>query len=154
MAEATLNFTLGGLEFGGTGSEEWLAKQLDKVIAAAPTLSELKLQHKKSQTTAAEPDGDENAAPFTDSLAAHIKAKGGETNQVKRFLATADWLRRKGSATLTTAAVSKALTENHQKKLSNPADCLSKNVTKGFCEKAVGGFYITPDGLKDLGYSS
>lgn len=152
MADATLNFVLGGLEFSGTGSEDWLSKQLDKVIAAAPSLSELKLQPKASAAAAAPAGGED--APFTDSLASHIKAKGGDTNQMKRFMATADWLRRKGSATLTTAAITKALTENHQKKLANPADCLGKNVTKGFCEKSSGGFYITPDGLKDLGYSS
>jgi hypothetical protein len=42
------------------------------------------------------------------------------------------------------------LVDNQQKRLANPADCLNKNVSKGFCEKNDGGFYITPEGLKKL----
>jgi hypothetical protein len=91
-----------------------------------------------------------DGASFSTSLASYIKEKGGESNQVDRFLITADWLRRRGNSKLTTAAVSKALTDNHQKRLANPADCLNKNVSKGFCEKSDGGFYITPEGLKKL----
>ncbi len=88
---------------------------------------------------------------FTVSLAAHIRSKGKETNQVHRFLVTADWLRRRGSGVLSTASVSKALSDNHQSKLTNPAECLNKNVSKGFCEKNKDGFFITPEGLKELG---
>jgi hypothetical protein len=61
-------------------------------------------------------------------------------------------LRRRGAQKLTSALISKALTDNHQKRLANTADCLNKNVSKGFCEKANGGFYITPEGLKKLGH--
>ena len=89
---------------------------------------------------------------FTTSLSAYIKEKGGESNQVDRFLITADWLRRRGVTNLATAAVSKSLTDNHQKRLANPADCLNKNVSKGLCEKTETGFYITPEGLKKLGH--
>lgn len=94
------------------------------------------------------------AAPkSTASLASHIKSKAAEKNQTLRFLATADWLRLRGMETLTTAAVAKALLDNHQSRLGNPADCLNKNVAKGCCEKVNGGFYITPEGLKELGHS-
>jgi hypothetical protein len=44
-----------------------------------------------------------------------------------------------------------ALAKNHQKRLANAADCLNKNVAKGYCEKTADGFFITPDGLKHLG---
>ncbi len=50
-------------------------------------------------------------------------------------MATADWLRLKGETNLKTALVGKALSDNHQKKLGNPADCLNKSVAKGHCEK-------------------
>jgi hypothetical protein len=53
-----------------------------------------------------------------------------------------------------TSAVSKALSDNHQKRLGNAAECLNQNISKGFCEKQGGGFYITPEGLKDLGYTA
>lgn len=49
--------------------------------------------------------------------------------------------------------VSKALKDNHQKRLGNAADNLNQNIAKGFCEKTDGGFYITPDGLKSLGHA-
>ena len=147
-----LNIRLGKLEFAGKGQQAWLAEQLKTVVAAIPTMP------------AGDPEGPgeraggdnsiSSAAPkFTASLASHIKSKGAEGNQLLRFLVTADWLRLRGTAPLTTAAVSKALTDNHQSRLANPADCLNKNVGKGFCEKINGGFYITPDGLKELGYA-
>ena len=70
---------------------------------------------------------------------------------MRRFLTTADWLRQRGETDLTTKKVSKALSDNRQKKLTNPSGCLNQNVAKGHCEKSDGGFYITPEGLKDLG---
>jgi hypothetical protein len=86
------------------------------------------------------------------SLAAYIKAKKAEQNQTMRFLATASWLSGRSSNQLTTKAVAKALSDYHQKRLSNPADCLNKNVSKGLCEKrGDGSFFITPEGLQALG---
>jgi hypothetical protein len=87
-------------------------------------------------------------------LASFIKAAKGETKQVQRFLATAGWLFRRGETKLTTSAVSSALSENHQKRLGNPADCLNQNVSKGYCEKQGDGFFITPEGWRALGQES
>ena len=85
------------------------------------------------------------------SLAAFIKAKKGEKNQVTRFLATASWLTGRGVDALTSSAVAQALSDHHQRGLSNPADCLNKNVTKGHAEKRKdGSFFITPEGLEAL----
>ncbi len=67
-------------------------------------------------------------------------------------MATADWLRLKGNQKLTTAMVGKALSDNQQKRLANSAESLNRNVAKGFCEKSVDGFFVTPEGLKELGY--
>jgi len=85
------------------------------------------------------------------SLAAHLKAKDAERNQVARFLATAAWLSRRGQTELTTKAVSTALSDHHQKKLGNPADCLNQNCSKGYCEKKGKAFFITPEGRAALG---
>lgn len=150
MAEAKVQFALGKLSFSGEGDQTWLSEQFEKVLSAAPKLAPLvgtDLGNGESSKSAAE------SQPFTVTLASHIKEKGGESSQVKRFLATADWLRRRGASSLTTSAVTKALAENQQRKLSNPADSLNANVSKGFCEKSGNGFFVTPDGLKDLGYS-
>lgn len=151
MTAAKIEVTIGAITFSGEGSEDWLAKQLDKVIKEAPGLSKIAPPPAPKADAGGASGGGEDA-PFTDSLASYIKAKGGDSSQLKRFLATADWLRRKGDSGLKTATVSKALSVNHQKKLANPSQCLANNVSAGFCEKGPGGtFFITPDGTKDLG---
>jgi hypothetical protein len=152
MTNARIEVAIGELSFSGEGDQEWLAGQLDKILEAVPRLREVatnREQPKGDGSTQTNTSGD--TEEFTATLASHIKKHGGESNQVQRFLATADWLRRRGETKLTTGAVTKALRDNHQKKLSNPADCLNKNVSKGFCEKTGDSFFITPDGLKALG---
>lgn len=155
MENSKIDVTVGAVSFAGEGEPGWLAEQLEKVLKAAPTIA-------GAQTNGGTPAGTGGAhagqAPAggqaVGTLVSHIRAKGGETSQVKRFLATADWLRLRGDAQLTTAKVSKALADNHQKRLGNPADCLNQNVTKGHCEKNGEHFYITPEGLTALGHTA
>lgn len=153
MSTSKIEVTVGPVSFTGEGEQAWLAEQLEKVLRAAPQV----LAAHQPNAAPAEPAGSAAAtaaadAAFTTSLSTYIKEKGGESSQVDRFLIAADWLRRRGNTKLATAAVSKALTDNHQKRLANPADCLNQNVSKGYCEKSDGGFYITPEGLKKLGH--
>jgi hypothetical protein len=152
MGEAKIEVALGALSFSGEGDQEWLSKQLDKIIEAAPSLARIEPYLAASANEASPNPGP--TAPegvFTQTIASYIKAKQGDTNQQRRFLATANWLRRRGNTNLTTAAVTKALQDHHQKRLSNPADCLNKNVNRGYCEKTGDGFFITTDGLALLG---
>lgn len=149
MTQTKIDVTVGNLSFAGEGEQDWLAEQLDKVLKAAPGIARAQPGTKGGATGSSGGDG---GGEFKTTLASYIKEKGAETSQVDRFLVTADWLRRRGAEKLTTAAVSKALIDNHQKRLANPADCLNKNVSKGYFEKADGGFYLTPDGLKKLGH--
>jgi len=146
MAQSKIAVTVGNVSFSGEGEPEWLAEQLERVLAVAPQIV-------STQLVGRAPFDDSGDREFTASLAGYIKEKGGENSQVDRFLVAADWLRRHGLDKLTTGDVSRALKENHQKRLANPADCLNKNVSKGFCEKSDGGFFITPDGLRKLGHS-
>jgi hypothetical protein len=155
MPNAKIDFSFGSLTFSGEGEENWLAQQLDKILSAAPTLSELHAPtengepQQSSEGRASAPVSRTEVGP----LAHYIESKGGQRHQTKRFLATADWLRLRGNAPLTTKAVSKALQDNRQSKLTNASDCLNQNVSKGLCEKTSGGeFYITPEGLRELGH--
>lgn len=151
MSEASVKFELGSLRFSADGSETWVAKQLEFVVAKLPELSAVAiLATTPPETGTSQPAP--KPASVVGSLASYIKEKGGDSNQVQRFLATADWLRLKGEKHLKTALVSKALQDNHQKKLSNPADALNQNVSKGLCEKSGDGFFITPEGLKAIGH--
>ena len=155
MSQGKIEFVCGNLSFVGEGEQDWLAQQLDKVLSATPVLAEMK-QSANGDTSSQLEEGSEAKADseFNEPLASYIKQKGAESNQVKRFLATADWLRQRGDSNLKTKAVSGALAENHQQKLINPAQSLNNNVKKGFCEKRSNGtFFITPLGLKELGHA-
>jgi hypothetical protein len=152
MAQVKVEFSIGSLRFAGEGDQNWVESQLDKILDKVPTLSAFVAQIGSGSGAESGNPGATGDASFTASLASHIKAQGAEQSRVKRFLATADWLRRRGGQALTTAAVAKALSDNHQKRLANPADCLNQNVTKGLCEKKGDGFFITPDGLVAMGY--
>lgn len=143
--KAKLDVQVGNIRFNGEGEQAWLAEQFQKAMEAAATAGPLQAGSAGSVQTPSMDDG----GAFTMSLAAYIRAKGAEGNQTKRFLVTADWLRRRGQH-LTTSSVAKALVENQQRRLANPADCLNKNVSKGFCEKTKDGFFITPEGLDSL----
>jgi hypothetical protein len=159
MAQAKVELMVGKVSFSGEGEETWLAEQIDKIIDAATTLSSVAALDEDADSDdeqangVVEPGAPPNNPAFQVSLVSHIRAKKGESNQLQRFLVTADWLRQRGSSALTTGNVAKALLDNQQKRLANPADCLNKNVGKGFCEKTKTGFFITPEGLKHLGYS-
>jgi hypothetical protein len=154
VADAKLEVKIGAITFTGEGTEKWLAEQLEVIIKAAPKLSELAPPPAEGADRQQPGQSTKPAANFTSTLAAHLTAKNAGTNQTKRFLVTADWLRNKGQA-LSTGAVAKALKDAHQTKLSNPSQSLAENVTKGHTEKdGSGGFFITPEGLKSLGYSA
>lgn len=137
---------VGDISFVAEGDQTWLAAQVEKVLAAAATIP------------AAQPDAHSGKAtgggkPSTTSvppLGSFIKAKGADGNQTLRYLVTAAWLFKRGATSLTTTAVTKALSDNHQSKLGNPAQCLAQNVKNGHCEKTANGFFITPDGWTAL----
>jgi hypothetical protein len=120
--------------------------------SAASTLPAAKFEPAGEGTPAGGTSSEKTREATGDTLAAYLKAKGGENKQVQRFLATAGWLYRRNEKELSPTAVAKALSRNHQKGLANAADCLNQNVGKGYCEKTEGNkFFITHDGWKQLG---
>lgn len=153
MSNGKIGFELGDLKFSGEGTEAWLAEQLGTVIAAIPELRKSVPARSGSEGQQPGRTGSDtlDSGDFTDTLAGYIRDNGGSTKQVRRFLVTADWLRRKGVTPLTTTAVTKALSDNQQKGLSNASDCLNQLVGQGLCEKKEGNsFFITPDGIASL----
>lgn len=148
MPNAKIEIRVGGVSFAGEGEEKWLAAQLDKLLMKAAELSSV------GGTELAD-EGGEAQAPNSKTkkvlgLAQFLSAKNVGSNQNKRFLATAEWFKQKGQTRITTGDVSKALKDAHQKKLGNPSECLSQNVSKGFCEKDGGKFFVTDDGSASL----
>jgi len=156
-AQGKVEIKIGNMSFTAEGDQEWLGEQLSKVLDAAPVSpTPAQPTPASAQPTPGAPTVEavagEQRKTVNSSLASYLKSKGGETRQVQRFLATAAWLNGREHKQLDTSAVAKALSDHHQKRLGNPADCLNQDVTKGFCEKRKdGGFFITPEGWKELG---
>jgi hypothetical protein len=152
MAQAKIQFKLGIIEFSGEGEEAWVTTQFDKLIEQAPVL--LRLAPPTVGQGAAAADANQEAEPINVGkdvpLGTFLKSKNIGSNQVKRFLATAIWLDAQGNKAPKTNDVSKALSDSRQTKLSNPADKLNANVTKGFCEKQGKEFYVTPSGFESM----
>jgi hypothetical protein len=151
-SQGRVDIKIGNLSFTAEGDQEWLSEQLTKIMkAASSVIADTEGNGDRRPSNNAGPLAPANAIG---SLAAYLKSAGGESKQVQRFLATAGWLSHRGMTNLTTAAVAAALSEHHQKRLGNPADCLNQNVAKGYCEKQKDGFFVTPEGWKALGEGS
>jgi hypothetical protein len=129
MTTSSVSFAYGNVSFAAEAeNENWLTDQLDKFLELAKNLPQPASMPSNKKTPPLASGCDEK---FTGTLASHLREKEATTNQVKRFLATADWLRRRGNDRLNTGAVAKALNDNQQSRLSNPSESLNKNVAKG-----------------------
>ena len=157
MSESKIEIKIGQITFSGEGDQEWLSKQLDKIPSQAEKLIQL------APAPSANGNAEAPAHPGTGhrqmgkdstiakkTLPAFLQEKNATRNQVKKFLATAVWLEAKGQNRLETSDVTKALKDASQARLGNPADCLNKNVTKGYCEKDAKQFFMTDDGKNSL----
>lgn len=153
MSEGKIDIKIGQIQFSGQGEQDWVAKQLDKIIAQAEKL----IQLAPSPDTDEGDGGDRDHKPMKPdatiakkTLPAFLAEKSAATNQVKKFLATAVWLEAKGKNRLQSEDVTEALRTANQTKLKNPALCLLRNVSKGHCEKDGNQFFVTDDGKKSL----
>jgi len=150
MSEAKIEIKIGQIEFSGNGQQEWVAKQLDKILAKAEDLITL-------APPPEQPAGDNKHKPMKKDLSiaektlpSFLSEKNATKSQIKKFLATAVWLEAKGEKRLSTGDITRALKDSNQSRLGNPSDCLNKNVSKGFCEKDGREFFVTQEGKKSL----
>ncbi len=151
MTNAKIDIKIGQIQFSGEGEQDWVATQLDKIIAQAEKL----IQLSPDENPADEEDGrhtpmGKDSAIAKKTLPVFLSEKSATKNQVKKFLATAVRLEAKGKEKLTTRDVSKALADSRQSRIGNPSDCLNQNVSKGHCEKNGKEFFVTDEGKKSL----
>lgn len=152
MADAKIEIKVGTVSFTGEGSEKWLSEQLDKMLEKLPELAQAAPASADDSGVGGDSGARARATKSQGTLANLLREKNATTNQVRKFLATAIWVIDRGKRDrITTADVSKALSDNHQKALGNPADCLNRNVSKGFCEKEGKEFFVTDDGRTEIG---
>ena len=156
MADAKLEIKVGTISFTGEGAENWLAQQLDKVLAKLPELLEVRpgdedevLRGKKE---AAKSDAvTHHSTKKGTTLAAFLKEKKATSNQARKFLATALWLHdSKDMKRVATADVTKTLNEHNQGKLTNPGQCLINNNKQGMVVRDGKEFYVTEEGRTEL----
>jgi hypothetical protein len=156
MADSKLEFKVGSITFSGEGSGDWLSTRLDKILAKIPELIAV-APPEDSDTGRDSHDGNKSShsgaskAKTSQTLASYLKSTSSTSNQVRKFLATATWLHNaENKNRLATKEISEALNSHSQGKLTNAANCLNQNVTKGLCVKDGRTFYVTPDGRASL----
>jgi hypothetical protein len=150
MSEGKIEIKIGQIQFSGSGEQDWVAKQLDKIIAQAEKLIQLTPQEEQSDEGGNDKPIRKDPSIAKKTLPVFLGEKNATKNQVKKFLTTAVWLESKGKQKMTTRDISKALSDSHQSRLGNPSDCLNQNVSKGYCEKDGKEFFVTDDGKKSL----
>jgi hypothetical protein len=179
MAESKIDFSFENLHFSCEGEKDWVEAQLNQILNRIPGLnkteavvksedekiipaleeakeisekkvvSEKKERHKlgrKSKLGAHHGIGEFSGDPLFEFL----KGKNADTNQVKKFLATAVYLHSQGIEKFSTPMVSKSLKSAQIKKLINASDCLNKNEKKGFCIKDDKEFVLTESGIRSI----
>jgi hypothetical protein len=152
MADAKIEIKVGAVSFIGEGTEKWLSEQLEKMLEKLPELADAAPASNQADGGSAAGTGSPaRGSQSQGTLAKFLTDKNATSNQIRKFLATAIWVIDKGKhERIATADVTKALSDNHQRALGN-ADCLNKNVRKGFCEKAGREFFVTDEGRADIG---
>jgi hypothetical protein len=152
MAEAKIDFKVGGVSFAAEGSEKWLSGELSRVLEKVPELANMVRNGNGSgDGSGTETHGHQHNKGNVGTLASYLKEKKAIGNQCRTFLATAAYLHDSGDRRLTTGQVKKALSTNNQGKLSNASAALNENVHRGFCEKNGKIFFVTDAGWSELG---
>jgi hypothetical protein len=149
MADGKIEVKVGEVFFCGEGDGKWVSEQFDKMMKHLPDLVAVApTPHRGEGGSAGRAAGAGKAAG---TLASFLTSTNSKTNQTRRFLATAFWLQNAGKTNLSTTMVSKALSDAHQNRLTNPSQCLADNVKQGFCEKqGKKEFYVTDEGATEI----
>ena len=143
-----IKIRVGDVEVDYEGPEAFLDKKLPALVSDLSKLTGAAGRKVEKGGTGSGSGEGENAG----TLASFLQGKKVKSSQVRKFLATAAWLQIGGAKSLKTGEVTSALKNSHQGRLSNPSDCLKKNTEKGFCEKSGIEFYVTEEGIAELGY--
>jgi hypothetical protein len=150
MSESKIHIKIGQVEFEGEGGQDWVAKQLDKILAQADKLIRLAPGAEHSSEGGGQADKGKDNTIASMPLAAFLKSKDANQNQLRKFVATAVWLHAKGEKRLETKQITRALKDASQPRIGNPSDALKKNITKGYCERDGNQFFVTEEGRKSL----
>ena len=124
MANAKIEIKVGQIEFSGEGEHDWVAKQLDKILAKAEDLVALAPPPRDDQNDQSHSEEEQHTPMKKDAkiasktLPSFLNEKNASKNQVRKFLATAVWLEAKGNKRIATSDVTKALKDSNQSRLA------------------------------------
>lgn len=154
MNKAKIEIKVGIVEFTGEGEQDWLSKQLDKVLEKVPELLKIELatpvaelETITTETSSTNTNSSPENGPVPTNIVTFLREKNATSNQVNKFLVTAVYLQLNGKTRITTSEVAQNLKSSNQSKLANASDALNKNVGKGYCEKDGSQFFVTQEGL-------
>ena len=120
-----------------------LISELKETIQTEDEVSRL------SETHEGKPDGDMKLPSF---LAKMENRSERNSREYRKFLIAAAWLHLNNKNQLQTSDVASALRDSKINRLSNPSDCLTKNIRYGHCERVENNkFIVTQKGFQDLG---
>lgn len=154
MDKAKIEIKVGIVEFTGEGEQDWLGKQLDKVLEKVPELLKIELASSPAETQSLVKEKSPNSASSAQegntaptNIVTFLREKNATSNQINKFLATAVYLQLNGKTRIGATEIASVLKGSNQSKLSNPADALNQNVRKGYCQKDGTKFFVTQQGL-------
>jgi len=159
MANSKIEFKIGIIKFIGEGEQEWLSKQLDKILDKIPELVNYDIPDSNIAddngltNEIIEPQKQEKPnlnSEITETLATFLRNKKATENQRRKYLATAVYLQKNGKENLTSKDITDALRKAKQTKITNAAHQLSQNIKQGLCEKHGKAFYVTPEGISKI----
>jgi hypothetical protein len=151
MSDSKIQIKVGIVEFSGEGNQDWLASQLDKIIEKIPELLRIELAVPQKNQNEKNNVGENKIEIKTPNFSTWLKDKNATTNQTRKFLATAAFLQANGKQRISTSEVTELLKKYSQNRLGNASESLNQNVGKGHCEKDGKTFYVTPEGMDELG---
>lgn len=155
MPEAKLEIRAGTVCFVGEGSEQWLSGESEKLFASLAKLKHTNIESSDSAqvTTAVTSSANETGTPVKveQTLATFLKHKEANSNQRRKFLATAEWLHdSQGKHRVNTRDVNQALSASNQGRLSNASQNLIENTRAGWIVKEGSSFYVSEEGRAEL----
>jgi hypothetical protein len=149
--DANIHVKIGHIEFSGEGNQDWIEKQLDKIISEADRLTRIAPPTDISPKIGSDKEDESGPLIASQTLPSFLQAKNSTKNQAAKFLVTAVWLQQRGKSRLQTRDITTALRDANQARLSNASDSFGKNVKKGYCERDGKEFFVTAEGLQSLG---
>ena len=145
-----LKVSCGSFEVEYSGDEKFAKESLCALVADLRDIIQIeeekpnldKIQQNESKT-------DKTLPEFLEEMENKSERNSWE---YRKFLVAAAWLHLNGKNRLQTADVASALLKDNFNKLSNPSDCLAKNIRYDHCRRVENNeFIVTQKGFKDLG---